>query len=242
LGPGGGNGNVAVGSGALATVASGYQNIGIGLNAGDGISTGANNIAIGPNSDVSAGVHTAVAIGSGAVASQNFAIVLGDALNSEVKVGIGTSTPSEKLTVVGNVFVTGNLTATTLTQSDRRLKTQIARIVSPLEVLQKIEGVSYYWTAKDDKSKQYGVIAQEIEKVLPEIVKTNEAGVKAVNYTALIPFLVEAIKQQQKQIDELKNENGQLAALLQTEVAKLHDKVNTLNSSAASDKAQAEKK
>ena len=49
-----------------------------------------------------------------------------------------------------------------------------------------------------------GVVAQEVEQVLPEVVKTRDNGDKAVNYEKMIPLLIECIKDQQKQIDELK--------------------------------------
>lgn len=68
--------------------------------------------------------------------------------------------------------------------------------------------------AKDNKrfpeGRHYGVIAQEIEKVLPEVVKEDADGIKAVNYSEIIPVLIEAIKEQQKQIEQLK---GQVANL-----------------------------
>lgn len=63
---------------------------------------------------------------------------------------------------------------------------------------------------KSPEGIHYGVIAQEIEKVLPEVVKENTDGSKAVAYTEIIPVLIEAIKEQQKQIDELKKKVADL--------------------------------
>ncbi|NTW33368.1 MAG: tail fiber domain-containing protein, partial [Bacteroidetes bacterium] len=74
----------------------------------------------------------------------------------------------------------------------------------------KLQGVTYYWKAKDfpDKNftddKQIGLIAQELEKVYPELVVTDKEGYKSVDYSKLTPILVEAIKEQQKEIKELK--------------------------------------
>jgi hypothetical protein len=68
--------------------------------------------------------------------------------------------------------------------------------------INKLNGVSFEW--KDNSLPSYGVIAQEIEEVLPELVNTDKDGVKSVNYNGIIGFLINAIKEQQKQIDELK--------------------------------------
>ena len=54
------------------------------------------------------------------------------------------------------------------------------------------------------EGQDVGVIAQEIEKVLPEVVETRETGYKAVKYEKIVPLLIESIKEQQKQIEELK--------------------------------------
>ena len=61
--------------------------------------------------------------------------------------------------------------------------------------------------AQSTTNKQYGVIAQDVEKYIPEIIKTNDIGFKMISYNKFIPFLIEAIKTQQKQINELKKEN-----------------------------------
>lgn len=88
--------------------------------------------------------------------------------------------------------------------SDERFKENIQNIDDADFVIKNIRGVSFNW--KNSGKKSYGVIAQELEVILPELIETNEAGTKTVNYNALIPFLVEAIKKQQKEIDDLKKQ------------------------------------
>ena len=98
--------------------------------------------------------------------------------------------------------------------SDERLKKYIKNIKNPLEKISKINGVTFEWKKTDDKMKKevhsfegndVGVLAQEVEKVLPEVVATRDNGYKAVKYEKIVPLLIEAIKEQQKQIDELKS-------------------------------------
>jgi hypothetical protein len=96
--------------------------------------------------------------------------------------------------------------------SDKRWKTNIKIIESPLEKLQKLSGVEFDWI-EDSKlhgnsGNDVGVIAQEVELVLPQAVQIRDTGMKAVRYEKLIPLLIETIKEQQKQIDELKNKIG----------------------------------
>ncbi|MBS1534218.1 MAG: tail fiber domain-containing protein [Bacteroidetes bacterium] len=96
--------------------------------------------------------------------------------------------------------------------SDKKFKKEIKAIDSPLEAIQKLEGKTYLWNRETNKEMNFdaglhsGFIAQELEKVLPHLVATDEKGNKAVNYTELIPYLVEAIKEQQTQINDLKNQ------------------------------------
>lgn len=88
--------------------------------------------------------------------------------------------------------------------SDLNLKTDIKPLENPLTRLLSLRGVSFSW--KDEthgKDREIGVIAQEVEKVFPEVVNTVTDH-KLVNYIGLIPVLIEAIKEQQKQIDELR--------------------------------------
>jgi len=92
--------------------------------------------------------------------------------------------------------------------SDKRLKTNIQKIDKPLEKILKLNGMSFEWKRNIDEKVEnktnIGIIAQEVEKVLPEIVKKRDDGYLAVKYEQLVPVLIEGIKEQQKQIDELK--------------------------------------
>ena len=86
--------------------------------------------------------------------------------------------------------------------SDETQKTNIRPIENALELVTQINGVYYDW--KDGhNSSSIGVIAQEIEKVIPEVVTTNDRGLKTVSYGNLIGVLIEAIKEQQIRIEEL---------------------------------------
>jgi hypothetical protein len=108
--------------------------------------------------------------------------------------------------VNGNGWLTGNMSW----GSDKRFKERISLIKSPLEKVLKLSGKTYNYR-KNQKSyhfsegKHYGFIAQELKEVLPELVTQNPDGYYGVNYVGIIPFLVEAIKEQQIQIENLKN-------------------------------------
>jgi hypothetical protein len=84
--------------------------------------------------------------------------------------------------------------------SDERLKDNIKTLKDPVETVQALRGVSY---TMDGKPK-VGVIAQEVETVVPEVVATNADGYKSVSYGNLVGVLIEAVKEQQTQIDELR--------------------------------------
>lgn len=100
-----------------------------------------------------------------------------------------------------------NLIAKSFTKSsDSTLKTNVNRLVDPISVLNEINGYSYFYRENptDRGNKEYGVIAQEIRRVLPEIVDTVK-GLLVVDYDELIPFLIEAVKQQQSTIEQLQS-------------------------------------
>ena len=128
-------------------------------------------------------------------------------------VGATTSTSTD-----GLIRATNDIIA--FYSSDRRLKENIKNISNPLKKLAQINGVTFDWKElEENKNKEIhaneghdvGVIAQEIEKVLPEIVETREkTGYKAVKYEKIVPLLIEAIKELKGEVDELKNKIGKL--------------------------------
>lgn len=117
--------------------------------------------------------------------------------------GVGTAAPS----TTGAIRATNDITA--FYSSDKRLKNNITNIEDPLDKLKKINGVSFEWIPKegihDHIGKDYGVIAQEIEEVLPELVTTRDNGYKAVKYEKIVALLIETNKQLLSRIEELEN-------------------------------------
>jgi len=112
--------------------------------------------------------------------------------------GIGTS---------GDVFAGGDVVA--FASSDRRLKENILPIENPLQKINSIGGYSFDWNVEKQhiyKGKDYGVIAQEIEEILPELVDTRENGYKAVKYDKLVSLLIEGIKELSREVNELKQQ------------------------------------
>lgn len=101
--------------------------------------------------------------------------------------------------------LTGTFSATSFNSlSDENYKENIETIIDGLNIVDKINPVSFNW--KDNNKKSYGVIAQEIEKIIPEIVDTTENDIKTVSYDQIIPFLIQAVQQLKKEIEDLKSQ------------------------------------
>jgi hypothetical protein len=97
---------------------------------------------------------------------------------------------------------TNTLTAGTFNStSDRKLKENVKVVKNASELINKLEGVNFTWIETGEKS--VGVIAQQVESYIPELVSENQE-VKSVNYNGLVGILIEAFKEQQRQIEELK--------------------------------------
>lgn len=148
--------------------------------------------------------------------------------NPQGNVGIGTSFPAQKLHVAGNGLFAGNLTATAFYQSsDRNLKQNISPISNPFAVLDNISGVHFYW--KNNNSPTYGVIAQDVEAIMPEAVRTDEQGMKSVDYSQFIAPMLEAIKQLEGRVRALETKNSEL----KTNNHNIHEKYGVIWSAGA---------
>ena len=124
-----------------------------------------------------------------------------------------TTKTTGALVVTGGVGISGALNVggdvVAYASSDERLKDNIELISNPIEKVQSLKGVTWNWNDNADELQQslpnVGVIAQDVEKVLPELVTDRDNGYKGVDYAKLTGLLIEAIKEQQKEIDELKS-------------------------------------
>jgi len=120
-----------------------------------------------------------------------------------------------------NLIVYGNGDAEvrgTLTElSDRRLKTEVDTIPNAVAKVKSLRGVCFKWRARNDQTPRMGVVAQEVESVVPEAVFTasDRGGTKHVAYSALVALLVEANKAQQRDIEALRAEHAATQAQLE---------------------------
>lgn len=133
-------------------------------------------------------------------------------------VGMGTGSPSVRLQVAGDIIANSIAGS-----SDARFKTNVFPIENPLQKVMQLRGVTFDWKTKEFPNRKFtenralGFIAQEVEQVIPEVVQTEKTteGYKSVQYDKVVALLVEAIKEQQKQIEQL-----------QQKVKELTEKVN----------------
>jgi hypothetical protein len=127
-------------------------------------------------------------------------------ITSQGNVGIGTVTPSVHLQVAGDIIANSIAGS-----SDARFKTNIIPIENPLQKVMQLRGVTFDWKTKEfpnrtfSEKRSLGFIAQEVEQVVPEVVQTEKSseGYKSVQYDKVVALLVEAIKEQQQQIEQL---------------------------------------
>jgi hypothetical protein len=142
-------------------------------------------------------------------------------IQGDGKVGIGATLPTEKLHVYGGVKFEGLAAGSTgnylcrdtsgvvthggsCSTSDERLKKDIAPVADALDKVQQMQGVTYHWKDEARGTRtELGLIAQEVEKVIPEVVDTasDTMGTKSIRYENLVALLIEGMKEQQTQID-----------------------------------------
>jgi len=122
---------------------------------------------------------------------------------------VDTSTSSSGETIRMSSNLTYNPSSQIFTNSsDERLKTNIVGITGAVEKVQQLRGVEFDWISSGQHS--IGVIAQDVEKVAPELVETRDDGMMGVDYGKLTALLIEAVKDQQKQIEDLKSRLDEL--------------------------------
>jgi len=218
-----GAGNTGVGYNSLYSTTSGTNNTGFGNGALGGNSTGSFNTAVGYNAGpASGGLTNATAIGAYAEVTQSNSLVLGaingvNGATSSTNIGIGTTAPSYIFTIAQSSGPA--ISAGWEVYSSRRWKTNIQTLHGALGKVEQLRGVSY--DLKDSGKHQIGVIAEEVGRVVPEVVNYEKNGKDAqgVDYSRLTALLIEAVKQQQKQIQKQ-----------QRQIALLTGKVSVLES------------
>jgi hypothetical protein len=223
-----GNSNTASGAGALlnnttggGNTASGYRaliantgsnNTGIGINAGSILTTGSNNIDIG-HAGVAAEANT---IRIGISGTQTRAFIAGIS---------GVTTGSAAVAVV--VDANGQLGTVS---SSRRYKFEIDDMAEASAGLMRLRPVTFRYLVHGDSAPlQYGLIAEEVAEVYPELVARNKDGqVDTVMYQFLAPMLLNEVQKQQKSIAELHEENAAMRDQFDAEKAVLRDQLQRL--------------
>ena len=130
----------------------------------------------------------------------------GNALHVDGAAGSGFAKITSAYNSNPSLQISGDVVA--FASSDKRFKDNLEVIKNPIDKLQHLNGYTFEWNNKQDvyKGKDYGVVAQEVEKVAPELVNTRFDGYKAVKYEKLVPLLIESIKELKLEIEELKKQ------------------------------------
>jgi hypothetical protein len=153
-------------------------------------------------------------------------------------VGIGTTTPSYKLHVVGDIYTTG-----TYQGSDLRLKRNVQNLGYGLPEVLRLRPVSYEWKDRPTGPATFGLIAQEVATIMPELVgkSQDEAGMLSLNYVGLVPVLVKAMQEQEPRIGAVATATADLkvdTADLKARIAELQTQNADLKAQNADTKAQ----
>ena len=221
-----GNRSTAIGN---TTTSSGYSStaMGNGTTASGNSSTamgqsttasGANSAAMGSNSRASdygslvIGQHnlsgSTITNSATSFNTANTAFVIGNGTGSSSKSDAFKVLFSGETTIGSDLEVKGNV----LVSSDARLKANIVSLGATLAKLLLIDGKSY--TMKKDGKQNIGVLAQDIQKVFPELVSTDNRDMLAVNYQGLVPVLINALKEQDAKMKEQEKRLERLEAII----------------------------
>lgn len=229
-----GTNNTLLGQDAGLSNTTGNFNTFVGDTAGNSNTIGSGNTLLGQLSNVGFGNLTnAAAIGYRATVAQSNSIVLGsiNGLNgatSDTRVGVGITAPADPLHVAGDIRIgvgttgcvkdaDGTAIAGTCA-SDLRFKSDVQPFGRLLDRVARLRPVTFYWRAAEFPEKHfgaaqsYGLIAQEVEQVLPELVTEDATGYRAVNYSRLPLVTLQAVTDLAAEHEALKRDYGALKA------------------------------
>ena len=232
-----GNHNTASGYKALLLNVLGDGNTALGYQALNNIIDGDGNTALGHGAETSNPdtdnriTHNQTVIGFNATGQADHSVTLGNENVTAVYMGEDSgafvhtaglhSDAGSVLTLLGSdaifendVTVNGDVTVT----SDVRLKANIVSLGATLAKLLRIDGKTY--TLKKDGKQKIGLLAQDVEKVFPELVRKNDNEMLSVNYQGLIPVLINAMKEQSDKLKEQKNKISRLECLVEKLIAR----------------------
>ncbi len=136
----------------------------------------------------------------------------------------------------GNLNITGKFKSTGISEtSDSTYKTDVAVLTNALQKVKELRGVSYNWKTEEypdmnfEREKQIGLIAQEVEKILPEVVETDQGGLKSVEYGHIVPLLIEAVKELQNIIQSQQQQLKSITTSTENRFMELEDKIARLS-------------
>lgn len=223
------NNSVSIGAYSGYSITSGNNNTFLGHSAGKSVTTGEGNVFLGYNAGKNVNVSNKLYIensdsdnpliygdfnydkvkfnanvGVGYDAYSSYGLVVKGGSSNSLKVYSNTG-QTYALYVSGAAYSTGGFTG-----SDIRLKKDVREISGFLDKVMALKPVTYFWRVDEFKDwgftrdKQVGLIAQEVEKVIPLVVSEDEEGYKAIDYSKLSVYLIGAMQQQQNEIEQLK--------------------------------------
>ena len=226
--------------GKLTVLSTATSNIGGALSVNGGIASNGQSAHSG---NFALNASSNLAYGDMSITNGKLSIGCGTGTSSRENLGAGTLIVAKRI-YVGNEGNAVNSTNTTDTHlnvqgmvvanrfnavSDRRLKTNILPLTDGLTVINKLQGCTYTWKSDESNGHQSGFIAQEVEEILPHIITTADEEIdgykiKSINYTGILPYVVESVKILTNENNELKSKNNELS----DKVTELSDKLDAL--------------
>lgn len=203
------NYNIAIGESVLAACKEGDHNIALGYHAGLETEHGSRNIFIGYEAGRYASGDDILFIGN----DPKQALIYGDLMGNHL--GINAPWMDKFALNVGGDAIANHW----ISGSDVRWKTNVNDIDNAMAIINQMRGVRFEWKIAEFPNKAFsegievGLIAQEVETVVPEVVYTNSEGYKSVDYSKLVSVLIQAVKEQQVEIEALKLQQSQIETL-----------------------------